>query len=145
MLTNANVKALVSELRKPQTKSALLKKEDLLRFLADVITTPLKEIGPDSRLCVEYTEETISGGNRGQLKRGKASSGNETVGDPLLRRRVKKSDPLRAAEIYSKLLGYYEPDRVEIDAGPKVLFSIKERAAEVSSALVSRYMAKDES
>jgi hypothetical protein len=136
------VKAKIAELRQPQTKEALLKKEDLLRYLAAVITTPLKQIDFDSPLCVEYTEDIIGGGNRGKLKRGNAPSGNETVGDPILRRRVKKSDPLRATELYSKLLGYFEPDRVEIDAGPQVLLSIKERAAQVSSSLVTRYQSK---
>ena len=143
LVTKDNVKAKIAELRQPQTKAALRKKDDNLRYLAAVITTPLNEIGPDSPLCVEYTEEVIGGGSRGKLKRGNAPSGNETTGETILRRRIKKPDPLRAIELYSKLLGHFEPDRVELDAGPKVLLSIKERAAEVSSALVSRYMSKE--
>jgi len=143
MMANDGVKARIAELRLPQTKAALLKKEDLLRYLAASITTPLNEIGSDSPLCIEYTEEVIGGGNRGKLKRGNAPSGNETVGETILRRRVKKPDPLRATELYAKLLGYFEPDRVEIDAGPQVLMSIKERAKEVTSTLISRYQSKE--
>ena len=134
-LTNPVLKARIAELRKPQTQKALRKKEDNLRFLADVIGTAISEITAASPLCVEYTEELIGGGNRGKLKRGNAPSGNETIEEPVLRRRVKKPCPLRAIEIYSKLLGHFEPDRVEVEAGPKTLQSIKDRANQVASAL----------
>ena len=139
LMTNDGIKARIAVLRQPQTQSALLKKDDNLRFLSDLIRTPLSEIGPDSPLCVEYIEEVIGGGNRGKLKRGKSPSGNETTGETIIRRRVKKSDPLRAIEIYSRLLGHFEPDRTEIDVGPKTLISIKERAAQVTSALAGKY------
>lgn len=51
----------------------------------------------------------------------------------------KTQDRLRALELDAKLAGHFEPDRVEVEAGPKTLLSIKERAAEVSSALARRY------
>lgn len=136
---NDGVKALIAKLRQPQTKAALRKKEDNLRFLAEVIGTALDDIGPDSPLCTECTTDFIAGGSRGKLKRGQADHGNEVAGPDIIRRRVKKPDPLRAIELYSKLLGHFEPDRVEVEAGPKTLLSIKERAAEVSSALARRY------
>lgn len=142
-LSNPVIEARIAELRKPQTKAALRKKEDNLRFLADVIGTAIGDIGPDSPLCTEFIEETIGGGNRGKLKRGKAERGNEIVGPDVIRRRVKKCDPLRAIELYSKLLGHFEPDRVEVEAGPKTLLSIKERAAQVESALARRYAPKE--
>lgn len=138
-LAKPRIQARIAELRKPQTKAALRKKEDNLRFLAEVIGTALADIGPDSPLCTEYTEEFIGGGARGKLKRGNAPRGNETVGENVMRRRVKKPDPLRAIELYSKLLGHFEPDRVEVETGPKTLLSIKERASQVSSALARRY------
>lgn len=134
-LAKPHIAARVAQLRKPQTQKALRKKEDNLRFLADVIGTAINEITAASPLCVEYTEEIIGGGNRGKLKRGNAPSGNETTGETVLRRRVKKPCPLRAIELYSKLLGHFEPDRVEVEAGPKTLQTIKERAHEVASAL----------
>lgn len=138
-LTNPDVIEKIAELRKPQTKSALRKKDDNLRYLAEVIGTALADIGPDSPLCVEFTEEMVGGGNRGKLRRGNAPSGNEITETPVLRRRVKKPCPLRAIEIYSRLLGHFEPDRVEVEAGPKTLLSIKERALQVSSALIKKY------
>lgn len=138
-LRNPKIEARIAELRKPQTKAALRKKEDNLRFLAEVIGTALSGVGPDSPICTEYTEDFIAGGARGKLKRGNAQSGNEVAGADIIRRRVKKCDPLRAIELYSKLLGHFEPDRLEVEAGPKTLQSIKERAAHVSSALARRY------
>jgi len=42
---------------------------------------------------------------------------------------------IRAIEVDSKLAGHFEPDRTEIDVGSQTLLSIKERAAQVVSAL----------
>ena len=140
-LRKPKIKARIAELRQPQTKAALRKKEDNLRYLAEIIGTALADIGPDSPLCVEFTEDLVGRGNRGKLRRGKADSGNEITEVPILRRRVKKPCPLRAIEIYSRLLGHFEPDRVEVEAGPKTLLSIKERATQLSSALIRKYEA----
>lgn len=139
LVENGGVKTLIAKLRAPQTKAALRKKEDNLRYLAEVIVATLNDIGPDSPICVEYVEDFIAGGRRGKIKRGNAEQGSEVAGPDIIRRRVKKPDPLRAIELYSKLLGHFEPDRVEVEAGPKTLLWIKERAAQVSSALARRY------
>lgn len=139
LLTNADIKERVSELRKPQTKAALRMKEDNLRFLAEVIATPLSQIGPDSPLCVEYVEEYVSGGSEGKPRRGHATEKKEIASPVIIRRRVKKLDPLRAIELYSKMLGHFEPDRTEIAVPSKTLLNIKERAAQISSVLARRY------
>lgn len=142
MRGSEGIEARIAALRAPEKESTLRRKDDNLRFLCEVIATPISEIGPDSPLCVEYTEEVIAGGSRGKLKRGNAPSGNETVGETILRRKVKKSDPLRALEIYNRMLGHNEPDRTEIEVGPKTLLSIRERAGQVSSALAGKYGSK---
>ena len=138
MLTKANVEAKIAELRKPQTEQALRSKDENLRYLASVIETAIRDIGPDSPLCVEYVEEVIAGGSRGQLKRGQAPSGNEVTEPPVLRRRVKKPDPLRAIELYCRMRGHFEPDRVEVDVGEKTLITIKERAQQMVSAMARK-------
>lgn len=46
---------------------------------------------------------------------------------------------IRAMEVDAKLAGHFEPDRVEVEAGPKTLLSIKERASQVTSALAGKY------
>ncbi|MCE5310430.1 MAG: hypothetical protein LLG20_22565 [Acidobacteriales bacterium] len=53
--------------------------------------------------------------------------------------RQKTQDRLRAMEIDARLAGQFEPDRTEIEVGPKTLLSIKERAAQVASALIRSY------
>ncbi len=132
---NEGVAARIAELRKPQTKAAELLKEEKLAFLAAIVRTPIGEIGPDSPLCAEFVQETIGGGDRGKLKKGKADSGNEIGGPLVTRLRVKMCDKLRALELHSKLVGDFEPDKVTVDAGPSVIESIRERAMKVASAL----------
>ncbi len=135
LMTKHDISARIAELRKPQTKAALLKKEDNLRYLAAIIQTPLSEISPDSPLCAEYTEEVVVGGMRKKRKGSKLVSGYEDAGETVIRRRVKKQDPLRAIEIYSKLAGYFAPEQHVIETGPNTLASVEERAKTVRSSL----------
>ena len=93
LMTKDDIKARIAELRKPQTKKALLSRDRKREILA--------EIAIDSTAT--------------------------------------RSDRIRAMEVDAKLAGHFEPDRVEVEAGPKTLLSIKERAAQVSSALARRY------
>jgi hypothetical protein len=136
------VKAKIAELTAPKSAELERTKKENLQWLTDCIVTPISAIGPDSPLCVEYVEEFVAGGSRGKLKRGQADSGNEVAGPDIIRRRVKKADPLRAMELFARMRGHFEPDRVEVEAGPKTLMTIKERAAQVSSALALRYQRK---
>jgi hypothetical protein len=92
-LKNPKIKARITELRKPQTKAALLTRDRKREILYRIVTDPTMPI--DARL--------------------------------------------RAIAEDNKMAGHYEPDRVEVEAGPKTLLSIKERAAQVSAALARRY------
>jgi len=49
---------------------------------------------------------------------------------------------IRAIEVDAKLAGHFEPDRTEIDVGPRTLQSIAERAASIKSAMVRKYTGK---
>lgn len=55
---------------------------------------------------------------------------------------VKMQDRLRAIELDAKLAGQFEPDRTEIDVGPRTLQSIRERAETIHSAMVAKYSRK---
>ena len=77
----------------------------------------------------------MGGGSRGKLRKGKAPAGNEVVNDTVIRRKIKGIDKLRALELHSKLVGDFEPERVEIETGPKTLEALELRAAAVVSAL----------
>ena len=138
LLRNVKAKQKISELSEPRTEQALLKKEDNLRWLAGCITTPINQIDGNSPFVTEYSQEQIAGGRQGQLKRGQAPSGNEKNDPPIIRTKIKKCDPLRAIEIYSKLRGHFEPDRIEVDLGEKTILSIKERAMQMASPLARK-------
>ena len=49
--------------------------------------------------------------------------------------RVKMADRLRASELDAKMAGDFAPDRVEVEQGPRILESIRDRAAQVAAAL----------
>lgn len=135
LVENGGVKARIAELRKPQTAAATMTKEEKLAFLAAIIRTPIDQIGPDSPLCQEYTEDCIGGGRAGKLKQGAAPAGNETVTPLVFRIKTKMCDKLRALELHSKLVGDFEPEKIEVEAGNQTLATIKERAANVVSVL----------
>ena len=134
-LKNVNLKARIDQLRKPQTKDALISKEEMLIYLAQSIKTPIEDIGPNSPLCTEYSEQVVGGGRNGRLRRGKAESGNEEITQSVIHRKVKMNDKLRALEIYAKLQGYFAPETVVIEDGPEKLKSARERALTIASPL----------
>lgn len=53
--------------------------------------------------------------------------------------KVKIQDRLRAMEIDAKLAGHFEPDRIEVEAGPNTLQAIKERADAQRAEIRKRY------
>jgi len=134
-LTRGNVQARIAELRKTQTKTALLTIQRKREILAEIVETPIGQLGPESPLCAEYVRLKVSGGARGKLKRGRAPSGNEVDGPEVWQIRLKGYDKLRAIELDSKLAGHFEPAAVVVESGPSVLDRIRERAERVVSAL----------
>lgn len=139
---NEGVKARISEIRaaasQKQEKEAVLTVEEKLAFLAKVIRAVPEDIGPDSPLCQEYTEELVAGGTRGKLRRGNAPEGNEKTGQTVIRRKVKTIDKMRAMELHSKLANHFGPEQLVVETGPTTLASIEARAAAVVSALNRR-------
>ncbi|MCF7675527.1 MAG: terminase small subunit [Akkermansiaceae bacterium] len=112
-LTKPDIKAHLAELRAPQTAKAKMTKERKLIFLAEIIRTPIGEIGPDSPLCQEFSEIFSEKG------------GTST--------RIKMPDKLRALELHSKLVGDFEAEKVQVES--KTLADIEERAKHVVSTL----------
>lgn len=135
ILSRVEVQAYIAQLRAPETSKALLTKDEKRAWLADLLRTPIGEIGPDSTLCMEYSSVEVGGGDRGRLRRGNAPEGNEVSGPPRRLTRVKMADKLRAIELDSKLAGHFEPDQLIVETGPKTLEAIKQRALNVVSAL----------
>jgi phage terminase small subunit len=50
---------------------------------------------------------------------------------------------LRAIEIDAKLAGYFAPDQMVVETGPKTLEAVKERAAAMASAMARKREEKD--
>ena len=86
----AKVGPRVRELQEDLAKRSVIQKEEAIKFLSDVVRTPIGEIGPDSPLAQGY-------------ERGK---------DGL---RVSYVNKLAAIEQLAKLLGWYAPQKVESD------------------------------
>ncbi len=135
LLTTANVKARIAELRKPQTDACLMTIEFKRMLLAEICGMPIGKLTPQSNLCAEFVTTKVSGGTRGKLKRGKKSSGNDVVDDMVIQTKVKGFDKLRAMELDSKLAGHFAPEQMVVETGPETLASIKDRVASVVSGL----------
>ena len=78
----------VRELQEELAKRSVIQKEEVVKFLSDVVRTPIGEVGPDSPLAQAY--ESGKGGVR-----------------------VSFVSKLAAIEQLAKLLGWYAPQKVE--------------------------------
>jgi phage terminase small subunit len=135
LLTMDNIQTRIAELREKTEAASEFKRADLVRILVAVIQTPIGQISPDSPFVQEFSEDVITGGHRGKLKRGATTSSNETAEPVVIRRRVKSIGKIEAARLLVEIMGWKSPERVEVETGPRILDSIRERAATVASAL----------
>lgn len=135
---NDGVKVRVAEIRAKDSLREEFTREDLVRHLVAVITTPISRIDKDSPLVQEMTEDVIGGGNRGTLKRGKAASGNEVIEETIVRRKFKVMGKLESARLLCEIKGWKEPEQLVVETGPKTLEALEERAKNVVSALDRR-------
>lgn len=133
---NGKVTARIEELRRKTATAVDFQRQDLVKWLVEVITTPVSQIGPDSRIAQEVTTEYVAGGSRGKLKRGHAPSGNETTNPLIERIRVKGVGKMDAARLLTEIMGWKEPEQIVVETGPKTLDMLERRAAEVQSGLV---------
>lgn len=127
----ARIAALRAKAEGKMEKKTLLSIEEKRAFLADLLRATPRDLGPDSPLCQEYSEDRIAGGTRGKLKRGKKPSGNESEEMPVIRRKMKMGDKLRVIELDSKLAGHFEPEQLVVETGPVTLDTLREIAARV--------------
>jgi hypothetical protein len=92
LLGNARVAARVRELQARQSHKAEMSRDEMRRYLVEVLLTPCGNVGPGHRLCVRH----------------KATDNGVEVWMP---------DKLRAAELLIRLCGWAEPERINLDAG----------------------------
>lgn len=94
---------VMKELKRLQEKAddeAIMTRRERRRWLSDVIRTPLEGLDETSNLVVEVTEDTLRG--------------SESVEDGLVRKKIKKADPLRAMHTLNQMDGEYAPTQSEI-------------------------------
>lgn len=138
LLGNAAVRARVDELTAKTAAKVEFRRENLVAWLVSAIETPSGNLTADSPLAQEVTVESIAGGARGRLKRGKADKGNETAGPDITRTKIKGVGKMDAARLLSEIMGWKKPEEIVVETGPKTLASIEGRAAAVVSALNRR-------
>lgn len=143
VMANDGVKARIAEIKAETSKRTEFKKDDLIRDLVAVWQTPVGEIDETSQFAQESVIDQIAGGSHGKLKRGKAASGNEKVEPITIRRRIKSVDKLACARLLTELLGWKEPEQHVIDAGPNTLEAVRQRAAEMASAMARSRAVKE--
>lgn len=133
---NPAVAAYIAGLRAPDVTQAILTKDMKLRYLAELIRTPIGHIGPDSPFCQEYVETVQADtGPRGRLRDVQNPAKDEAVAPPRKLVRVKMADKLRAIELHSKLAGDFEPEKIVMEAGGGTLDALRQRAENIASAL----------
>ena len=84
------VSVRVRELQEELAKRSVIQKEEVVKFLSDVVRTPVGQVGPDSALAQGYEN-----GKHGL--------------------RVSLVSKLAAIEQLAKLLGWYAPQKVETE------------------------------
>ncbi|MEG1259020.1 MAG: terminase small subunit [Akkermansia sp.] len=89
LLKNANIEAYLSKLRAEIKQGVILTRREILEYLTLVVKTPVGEIDDKSELCEEVS---------------------------ILQNGAKTKMPSKLAAIaeINKMLGHYEPDKVEV-------------------------------
>jgi hypothetical protein len=114
LLTNSNVKSKIAEIRASEAQKSEFKREDMVRFLVSVLQTPVGELDASSPLAQEVSLVTV----------GKTT-----------RKRVKTMGKIECARLLCEIMGWKSPEQLVVENRPRAIESIKERAANVASAL----------
>jgi phage terminase small subunit len=89
------VKARIAELKKAQSDKAEMTRDEMRRYLIEVMRTPAGHINREHELCQSWKETDDS-------------------------TEVKMPDKLKAAAELIRLCGWAEPDKVHVEAGDKL-------------------------
>ena len=112
---NQGVKARIAELLAKNAEKSEYKRADLVKLLVSVLKTPVDEVDETHVLAQEVTTDAIRGG--------------------IVRTKVKMMGKIESARLLVEIMGWKEPEKHEVDVGPRMLDAIKERAERVASAL----------
>lgn len=88
LLKKDEIRRRIDQINVEVAKSSRFEREDAIRFLAEIIETPIDRVTPDSRLAQELVEATDRSG-----------------------RKIKMPGKIEALREMAKMLGWYEPER----------------------------------
>lgn len=95
LLKNEKVAAYIDREKEILSERMRVKKWQVLEFLSEAITTPIGEVDETSTLAQEVTRDEI--------------------GEKVIRTKIKMVGKLDAIDRMAKLLGWYAPQKVEVD------------------------------
>lgn len=117
LLADHNVSARVESLRiradETLEKRLGWTKEKALRYLVEILETPVGEVDEYHRLAQEVTRDEI-GGAQGKLRRGNDDEGNENVSPSATRVKIKLPSKTDAIKQLSAMVGWNEPEKIEV-------------------------------
>jgi len=115
-----HVAARIAEIQLEFAAECSMSRAELIHFLIAAIRTPIADIGPTSPLCQEWSrdEHPVPG-----------------TGKRLVRTRIKSVGKLDAAKQLASLMGWNEPDKIQVNPGPSLLAQLEERAKHLVSSL----------
>ena len=120
LLTNANIRARIRELRDKCGQACEMTREDVIRYLSRAIRTPIAEIGPNDPLAQEVTVDRLEGGT--------------------VRRRIKIVSKIDALKQLAYMCGWNAPEKIEVEHGHVTRTAIEEaiERLRIESPLIRR-------
>lgn len=117
LLTKVDITDRIDWLKAESVKNWKCEKEEVMRFLHQVIVTPVGYVDEESPLAQEVQREEMQmGGARGQLKRGQAESGNEEESPPVevIKVKIKTPGKVEAAKLLAQMQGWEKPKEMNL-------------------------------
>lgn len=117
LLANCKISTRVAELRiladETLEKRLGWNKEKAMRYLVEILETPVGEVDENHRLAQEVTRDEI-GGQQGKLRRGDADEGNEITSAMGMRVKIKLPSKTEAMKQLAAMTTWNEPEKVEV-------------------------------
>lgn len=108
LMTKPDIRARIDWLKKEAARTFAVDKAEVMKFLWNIVHTPIGYIDEESPLAQELIRKTL-GGAQGQLKRGDADSGNEEVSPEVLETKIKIPGKVEAAKLLASMNGWDRP------------------------------------
>lgn len=109
LLTNVDIRKAMKDVRRALSESDRWEKWQMLDFHQAVLETPIGELDENSVLVQEVTTDEI--------------------GEAVIRKKIKMVGKMDSAKEFAKLMGWYAPEKLELDASDELADLIRETRA----------------